>query len=61
MLRFADDIALIANTEKKESKEALNATEALFNNYNTKVNIEKTKVIACRTKSGKKRMNMDCR
>ena len=43
MLRFADDIALLANTEK-ELEVALNVTETVFNNYNMKINIEKTKV-----------------
>ena len=53
MLRFADDIALLANTER-ELKETLNVTETILNNHNIKINMGKTKVIACRTKSGKK-------
>ena len=57
MLRFDDDIALLANT-KRELEETLNVTETVFNNYNMKINIGKTKVIACRTKSGKKRSNI---
>ena len=55
MLRFVDDTSLLANTER-ELEEALNVTETVFNNYNMKINIGKTKVIACRTKSGKKRL-----
>ena len=51
MLRFADDIALLGNTEK-ELEEALNVMETVFTKYNMKVNIEKTKVIACRTITG---------
>ena len=53
MLRFADDIALLANTDR-ELDEALNVTETVFNNYNMKINIVKMKMIGCRTKSGKK-------
>ena len=55
MLRFADDIALLANTES-ELEEALNVTETVFNNY--KMNMGKTKLIACKTKSGTKRLNI---
>ena len=47
ILRFADDLALLANTER-ELKEALNVTGTLFENYNMKINIGKMKVIACR-------------
>ena len=47
MLRFADGIALLANTER-EQEEASNVTERLFNNYNMKINIRKTKGTACR-------------
>ena len=57
MLHFADDIALLANTER-ELEETLNVTETVFNNYNMKINIGKTNVIACRTRSGKKRLNI---
>ena len=46
MLRFAEGITLLANTEK-ELEEALNVTETVFNDYNMKINIGKTKVIAC--------------
>ena len=53
MLRFADDIALLADTER-ELEEALNAPETVFNNYGMKINIVKTKVIACTTKSQNK-------
>ena len=53
MLRFADDIALITSTER-ELEEALNVTQTVFNNYNMKIDIEETKVIVRRTKSGKK-------
>ena len=42
MLRFADDIALLANTER-ELEKALNVTKTVFNNYNMKINIGKTK------------------
>ena len=52
MFRLADDIALLANTER-ELEEALNLTETVFNNNNMKINIGKSKAIACRTKSGK--------
>ena len=45
------------NTEI-ELEEALNVTETDFNNYNMKINIGKTKAIACRTKSGNKRLNI---
>ena len=55
--RFADDIALLANTER-ELEKALNVTETVFNNYNMKINIRKTKLVACKTKSGKKRLNI---
>ena len=58
MFRFTDDIALLANTER-ELEEALNVTETIFNKYNMKINIGKTKAIACRTKSGKKRLNIE--
>ena len=50
-----DDISLLANTKRK-LEEALNITEIVFNNYNMKINIGKPKVIACGTKSGKKRL-----
>ena len=40
MLRFADDIAMLANTEGE--LEALNVTKIDFNNYNMKINIGKT-------------------
>ena len=53
MLRFADEIALLANT-KRELEEELNVTETVFNNYNIQINIGKTNVNACRTISGKK-------
>ena len=53
MLRFANDIAFLANTERG-LEEALNVRATVFNNYNMRMNIEKTKVIACRTKSGNK-------
>ena len=56
-LRFADDIALLANTKRK-LEEALNVTETVFNNYNMKINIKKTKVIVCRSKLRKKRLNI---
>ena len=57
MLRLADDIPLLANTER-ELEEALNVTETVFIKYNQKKNIRKTKAIACRTKPGKKRLNI---
>ena len=57
MLRFADDIALLKNTER-ELEEALNVSEIVFNNNNMKINIGITKMIACRTKSGKKRLKV---
>ena len=57
MLRFADDIDFVANTER-ELEKALNLTEAVFNNYKMKMNTEKTKAITCRIKSGKKRLNI---
>ena len=50
MLRFADT--------ERELEKALNATETVFNKNNMEINIEKTKVIACRIKSGKKRLNI---
>ena len=50
MLRIADDIALLANTERK-LEEALNLMETTFNNYNMKIKTG-------RTKSGKKRLNI---
>ena len=43
MLRFADDITLLANTER-EIEEALNLTETVFNNYNMKIDLGETKV-----------------
>ena len=42
----------------KKLKEALNVTKTVFNNYNIKINIGKTKSIACSTKSGNKRFNI---
>ena len=36
MLRFADDIALLANAER-ELEEALNVAHTVFNNYNIKI------------------------
>ena len=54
---FAGDIALLVITEI-QLEEALNVTKTVFNNYNMKINIEKTAVIACRTKSGKKRLEI---
>ena len=57
MLHFADDISLLANTER-ELKEALNVTEKVFNNYKMGINIKKSNVIACRADSGKKRLNV---
>ena len=36
MLRFANDIALLANTERE--LKALNVKETIFNNYNKKMN-----------------------
>ena len=54
MLRFANEIALLANTER-ELGDTLNVTETVFNHFNMKINIGKIKVILCRTKSGKKR------
>ena len=56
MFRFVDDIALLADIERN-LQEALNLMETVFNNY-MKINIGKTKAIACRTKSGKKRLNI---
>ena len=53
MLRFANNIALLVNTER-ELEKALNVTKAVLNNYNMKVNRGKTKAIACR----KKRLNI---
>ena len=38
------------------SEEAIN--EIKETNYNMKINIEKTKAVACKTKSGKKRLNI---
>ena len=35
----------------------MNVTETVFNKYDMKINIGKTEAIACRTKSGKKRLN----
>ena len=46
---FVDDIGLLANTERK-LEEVLNVTEIIFNNCNIKINIRKTKAIACGTK-----------
>ena len=57
MLHFRDDLSLLANTER-ELEEALNVTETVFNSYNMKINIGKTEVVACRTKSRKKRLNI---
>ena len=57
MLRLVDDIVLLANTER-ELEEVLNVTEKFLNTYNMKINIGKTKVIACRTKLEKKRLNV---
>ena len=57
MFRFADDIDFLTNSER-ELEEALNVTETVFNNCNMKINIGKTKVIACRTKSGKNRLKV---
>ena len=57
ILRFPDDVAMLANTER-ELGEALNATKTVFNNYNMEINIRKIKVIACRTQFGKKRFNI---
>ena len=48
MLSFADDIALLVNTEG-ELEEALNVTHSVFNNYNMKINIGKTKVFSANT------------
>ena len=52
MLRLADDITPLANTEK-EIEEALNVTETVY-----KYIVGETKVIASRTKPGKKRPNI---
>ena len=61
MLRFADNIALLAHTER-ELDEALNIMEIFFKLCNIKTkNIKKTKVIACRTRSEKKRLNIKIR
>ena len=57
MLRIAGDISLLTNS-KRELEEALNVMESVLNNFNMKINIGKTKVIACRTKSRKKRLNV---
>ena len=48
---------LLTKTER-ELEEALNVTETDFNNYNMKINIGKTKMIKCRTKSGKERLKI---
>ena len=53
MLRFANDIAMLANT-KREVDLALNSTETVFIKYNVKMNITKTKVFVSRIKPGKK-------
>ena len=57
MFRLADDIALLANTER-ELEETLNVMETFFNNYNMKINKGKNKTIAWRKKSGKKHLNI---
>ena len=57
MLRFVDDIALLENIER-ELQEALNVTDTVFNNSDMKIIIEKTKMIACITKLGKKRLKI---
>ena len=57
ILCFADDISLLANT-KRVLEEALNLTETVFNKYNMKINIVKTKATACRTNSEKKGLNI---
>ena len=57
ILRFVDDVDLLVNTER-ELEEALNVTETDFNHYNMEINIGKSKVITCRTKSGKERLNV---
>ena len=44
MLRLADNIALLANTER-ELDEELNVTKTDFIKYKTKINKDKTKVI----------------
>ena len=51
-----DDIALLANIDR-ELNDTLNVSKTVSNNYNTKINIGKTKVIECLTKSGKKGLN----
>ena len=53
MLRFADDIALLAYTER-ELTEALNLRETVFNKRNMKSDIRKNNAIVCKTKSGKR-------
>ena len=45
-LSIADDIVLLANTER-EIEQALNVTETVLINYNMIINIGKTKVIVC--------------
>ena len=57
MFRFADNIALLANTER-ELEEALNVREIVFNNYNMKINTEKTQAIPSRPKLVKKRLSI---
>ena len=57
MFCFTDDIAPLANTER-ELEEALNVTETVFNDYNMKINIRITEVIARKMKSGKNRLNV---
>ena len=56
-LRFADDISLLAYTER-ELAEALNLTKTVFNNCNMKSDMGKNNAIACRTKSGKRQLNV---
>ena len=57
ILRFVDDIALLANTKKK-LEEALNVTEAVINKNNIKINMGKPEVIASRTTLGTKRLDV---
>ena len=57
IFRFANDIALLANTERK-LKEVFNVTDSVFIKYNVKMNIGNIEIIPCRTKSDKKRLNI---
>lgn len=46
MLRYADDIALLAESER-ELQETLSEMNSILKNYNMKINAKKTKVLVC--------------